>query len=177
MVSMPSRFLKVITPSLAERGKTSRAKAEGRGAFGSLGGGYGGKARDDGWGKSSYNSYGGGTSSTAGARRGTSGGGSYGSAGYGTAANSRDIPFGKAPTGGFSAPARRERPSEPEDESQDAPSFRPGERVKHAKFGSGTIAEITGSGRDTKVRIDFDDEDVGRKTLVLAQAKLEKGWE
>jgi DNA helicase-2/ATP-dependent DNA helicase PcrA len=177
MVSMPSRFLKVVTPSLAERGKTSRAKAEGRGAFGSLGGGYGGKARDDGWGKSSYNSYGGGTSSTAGARRGTSGGGSYGSAGYGTAANSRDIPFGKAPTGGFSAPARRERPSEPEDESQDAPSFRPGERVKHAKFGSGTIAEITGSGRDTKVRIDFDDEDVGRKTLVLAQAKLEKGWE
>lgn len=177
MVSMPSRFLKGITPSLAERGKTSRAKAEGRGAFGSLGGGYGGKARDDGWGKSSYNSYGGGTSSTAGARRGTSGGGSYGSAGYGTAANSRDIPFGKAPTGGFSAPARRERPSEPEDESQDAPSFRPGERVKHAKFGSGTIAEITGSGRDTKVRIDFDDEDIGRKTLVLAQAKLEKGWE
>ena len=176
MVSMPSRFLKVITPSLAERGKTSRAKAEGRGAFGSLGGGYGGKARDDGWGKSSYNSYGG-TSSTAGARRGTSGGGSYGSAGYGTGANSRDIPFGKAPTGGFSAPARRERPSEPEDESQDAPSFRPGERVKHAKFGSGTIAEITGNGRDTKVRIDFDDEEIGRKTLVLAQAKLEKGWE
>ena len=177
MVSMPSRFLKVITPSLAERGKTARAKAEGRGAFGSLGGGYGGKSRDDGWGKSSYNSYGGGGSSTAGARRGTSGGGSYGSAGYGTGANSRDIPFGKAPTGGFSTPARREKPPEPEDESQDAPSFRPGERVTHAKFGSGTIAEITGSGRDTKVRIDFDDEEIGRKTLVLAQAKLEKGWE
>jgi DNA helicase-2/ATP-dependent DNA helicase PcrA len=57
------------------------------------------------------------------------------------------------------------------------PDFRPGERVRHAKFGSGTIAELTGSGRDLKVRIDFDDEDVGRKTLVLAQAKLERGLE
>ena len=49
--------------------------------------------------------------------------------------------------------------------------------MKHARFGSGTIAEITGSGRDTKVRIDFDDEEIGRKTLVLAQAKLEKEWD
>jgi len=28
-----------------------------------------------------------------------------------------------------------------------------------------------------KVRIDFDDEEIGRKTLVAAQAKLEKGWD
>ena len=55
--------------------------------------------------------------------------------------------------------------------------FAIGERVRHAKFGSGTIAELTGSGRDAKVRIDFDDEDVGRKTLVVAQAKLERGWD
>jgi len=27
------------------------------------------------------------------------------------------------------------------------------------------------------VRIDFDDEEIGRKTLVIAQAKLERGWE
>ena len=55
--------------------------------------------------------------------------------------------------------------------------FKIGERVRHAKFGSGTIAELTGSGRDAKVRIDFDDEEIGRKTLVVAQAKLERGWE
>ena len=55
--------------------------------------------------------------------------------------------------------------------------FAVGEKVRHAKFGSGTIAELTGSGRDLTVRIDFEDEEIGRKTLVLAQAKLERGWE
>jgi DNA helicase-2/ATP-dependent DNA helicase PcrA len=64
-----------------------------------------------------------------------------------------------------------------EDVSQDAAFFAIGARVKHRKFGSGTIAEIAGSGRDAKVRIDFDDEEVGRKTLVVAQANLERGDE
>ena len=49
----------------------------------------------------------------------------------------------------------------------------PGARVKHRKFGVGTVAEVTGAGRDMKVRIDFDDEQIGRKTLVVAQANLE----
>jgi len=62
-----------------------------------------------------------------------------------------------------------------EDESQDAPMFVVGARVKHRKFGSGTIAELSGSGRDAKVKVDFDDEDIGRKTLVIAQANLERG--
>jgi DNA helicase-2/ATP-dependent DNA helicase PcrA len=62
-----------------------------------------------------------------------------------------------------------------EDESQDAPVFVVGARVKHRKFGSGTIAELSGSGRDAKVKVDFDDEAVGRKTLVIAQANLERG--
>jgi DNA helicase-2/ATP-dependent DNA helicase PcrA len=63
------------------------------------------------------------------------------------------------------------------DESQDAPMFAVGARVKHRMFGSGTIAEISGTGPSAKVRIDFDDESVGRKTLVVAQAKLERGDE
>jgi len=62
-----------------------------------------------------------------------------------------------------------------EDESQDAPMFVVGARVKHRKFGSGTIAELSGNGRDAKVKVDFDDETVGRKTLVIAQANLERG--
>jgi DNA helicase-2/ATP-dependent DNA helicase PcrA len=166
MVSMPSRFLKVITPSLAERAKTARARSEGRGAFGTTGSYGSARGTTDGsWGRSSYVS--GGTPSAAPRR----GGSPYGSAGYGS-----EVPFGKAP-GGFSTPARRDRPTEPEDESQDAPMFRVGEKVKHSKFGTGTIAELTGSGRDAKVRIDFDDEEIGRKTLVLAQAKLERGWD
>ena len=170
MFSMPSRFLKVITPSLAERGKTARARAEGRAGHVGLGGGYGSARRsdDDSWGRSSFGS--GGASRPPTAR----GGSPFGSNAY--ANRPANVPFATRPAAGFSAPNRRDVP-EPEDESQDAPAFRPGERVRHAKFGSGTIAEITGSGRDTKVRIDFDDEEIGRKTLVLAQAKLEKGWD
>jgi DNA helicase-2/ATP-dependent DNA helicase PcrA len=52
-----------------------------------------------------------------------------------------------------------------------------GARVRHRKFGTGTIAELSGTGRDAKAKIDFDDESVGRKTLVLAQANLERGWD
>ena len=62
-----------------------------------------------------------------------------------------------------------------EDESQDAPVYAPGVRVKHRKFGSGTIAEVAGAGRDATVKVDFDDTTVGRKTLVIAQANLERG--
>ncbi|HTJ24474.1 MAG TPA: UvrD-helicase domain-containing protein [Gemmatimonadaceae bacterium] len=90
-----------------------------------------------------------------------------------------DQPFRNTP----SAAARR--PGTPvsfgggaaEDESQDAPVFAIGARVKHRKFGSGTIAELSGSGRDAKVKVDFDDEAIGRKTLVIAQANLERGDE
>ncbi|MHB1863714.1 MAG: ATP-dependent helicase [Gemmatimonadaceae bacterium] len=62
-----------------------------------------------------------------------------------------------------------------EDESQDAAVIAVGSRVTHRKFGAGTIAEITGSGAQTKARVDFDNEAVGRKTLVVAQANLERG--
>jgi DNA helicase-2/ATP-dependent DNA helicase PcrA len=65
--------------------------------------------------------------------------------------------------------------SAPEDESQDEAINSVGSRVKHAKFGSGTIAELAGAGRDAKVKIDFDDEAVGRKTLVVAVARLARG--
>jgi DNA helicase-2/ATP-dependent DNA helicase PcrA len=64
-----------------------------------------------------------------------------------------------------------------EDASQDLPSFVKGERVSHARFGSGTIAEISGSGKDAKVTVDFDDESVGRKRLVIAFAGLERGFD
>ena len=68
-------------------------------------------------------------------------------------------------------------PFSDEDASQDSPRFIKGERVKHPRFGSGTIAELGGTGRDMKVTVDFDDESVGRKRLVVAYAGLERGWE
>ena len=60
--------------------------------------------------------------------------------------------------------------------SQDAPRFVKGERVKHGRFGAGSVVELTGVGREMKVTVDFDDESVGRKRLVVAYAGLEREW-
>jgi DNA helicase-2/ATP-dependent DNA helicase PcrA len=83
--------------------------------------------------------------------------------------------------GGWAPATRAPRPAPdlpaPEEESQDAARVAVGARVRHARFGTGTVAEVVGSGRDAKVRIDFDDAEVGRKTLVLAQARLEQPWD
>jgi DNA helicase-2/ATP-dependent DNA helicase PcrA len=59
--------------------------------------------------------------------------------------------------------------------SQDLPRFVKGERVKHPRFGSGTITELSGTGRETKVAVEFDDHSIGRKKLVVAYAGLERG--
>jgi DNA helicase II / ATP-dependent DNA helicase PcrA len=61
--------------------------------------------------------------------------------------------------------------------SQDEPRYVKGERVKHKLFGEGSIAELTGVGREVKAIIDFDDEAVGRKTIKLAYTTLERGQE
>jgi DNA helicase-2/ATP-dependent DNA helicase PcrA len=58
--------------------------------------------------------------------------------------------------------------------SQVTPQLVKGARVRHARFGSGTIVEFGGAGRETKVTIDFDDETIGRKRLVVAYAGLER---
>ncbi|CAN5828530.1 DNA helicase PcrA [soil metagenome] len=63
------------------------------------------------------------------------------------------------------------------EESQDAAIIAVGSRVKHRKFGSGKIVELAGAGRDLKAKIEFDDESIGRKTLVVAQATLERDVE
>jgi DNA helicase II / ATP-dependent DNA helicase PcrA len=61
--------------------------------------------------------------------------------------------------------------------SQDEPRYVKGERVKHKLFGDGSIAEVTGLGREVKAIIDFDDANVGRKTIKLAYTTLERGQE
>jgi DNA helicase II / ATP-dependent DNA helicase PcrA len=64
---------------------------------------------------------------------------------------------------------------EPDDGmNQDTPRFVKGERVVHETFGSGSVVEISGFGRDLKVTVDFDE--VGRKKLLLRYASLEKDW-
>jgi DNA helicase-2/ATP-dependent DNA helicase PcrA len=64
-----------------------------------------------------------------------------------------------------------------EELSQDTPRYVKGERVRHRRFGSGTIQELTGTGRDLKVSVAFDDEEVGVKQLLVAYAGLEREWE
>jgi DNA helicase-2/ATP-dependent DNA helicase PcrA len=61
--------------------------------------------------------------------------------------------------------------------SQDEPRYVKGERVKHKLFGDGSIAEVSGLGREVKAVIDFDDVNVGRKTIKLAYTTLERGQE
>ncbi|MDH3272518.1 MAG: hypothetical protein OEN56_14370, partial [Gemmatimonadota bacterium] len=58
--------------------------------------------------------------------------------------------------------------------NQDLPRFVKGERVVHETFGSGSVLEISGFGRDLKVTVDFDE--AGRKKLLLRYASLEKDW-
>jgi DNA helicase-2/ATP-dependent DNA helicase PcrA len=64
-----------------------------------------------------------------------------------------------------------------EEASQDAPRYVKGERVRHRRFGSGTIQGLTGAGRDLKVSVAFDEEEFGVKQLLVAYAGLEREWE
>ena len=47
-----------------------------------------------------------------------------------------------------------------------------GDRVKHIKFGEGTVADITEGGKDYEVSVDFDN--YGRKRMFASFAKLKK---
>jgi DNA helicase-2/ATP-dependent DNA helicase PcrA len=67
--------------------------------------------------------------------------------------------------------------SAPEELSQDSPRYVKGERVLHRRFGSGTIKELSGRGRDLKVVVCFDDDEIGTKKLLVAYAGLERDWE
>jgi len=87
--------------------------------------------------------------------------GSLGTAGFGSAGRATDRPTASAP----------------EEVSQDAPRYVKGERVRHRRFGSGTIQGLTGTGRDLKVAVAFDDAEVGVKQLLVAYAGLEREWE
>jgi DNA helicase-2/ATP-dependent DNA helicase PcrA len=64
--------------------------------------------------------------------------------------------------------------SQPELESQDTPRFVKGERVYHRKFGPGVIRAVTGSGRELKVTVEFEDGEMGTKHLLVAFAGLQR---
>ncbi len=79
-------------------------------------------------------------------------------------------------SGGFAGlEAAEETPAE--HESQDAPRYIKGERVRHRRFGGGTIRGLSGRGKALKVSVAFDDDAVGVKQLLVAYAGLERDWE
>jgi len=61
-------------------------------------------------------------------------------------------------------------------QNQDAPRLVKGERVRHRRFGSGTVQGLSGGGKDLKVSVLFDDVAVGLKQLLVAFAGLERDW-
>jgi DNA helicase-2/ATP-dependent DNA helicase PcrA len=54
---------------------------------------------------------------------------------------------------------------------QETPSLRLGQNVSHAKFGTGVVVDIEGSGTHARVQVNFDG--AGSKWLVLAYANLQ----
>jgi DNA helicase-2/ATP-dependent DNA helicase PcrA len=54
---------------------------------------------------------------------------------------------------------------------QETPGLRLGQNVSHAKFGTGVVTDIEGSGAHARVQVNFDD--AGSKWLVLAYANLQ----
>jgi DNA helicase-2/ATP-dependent DNA helicase PcrA len=143
MMGRPSSFLEGLPQELLELTITPRARSQGRSSYGGGGAGEGG-----GWGRSS------------------------GTAGRWTPREAKPAPISDAAFGSITR-SYTAKPTAFDDSEAEAVVVQPGARVRHRKFGVGTVAEVTGAGRDMKVRIDFDDEEVGRKTLVVAQANLE----
>ena len=58
---------------------------------------------------------------------------------------------------------------------ESGPAYVTGERIRHKLFGGGRIQEVSGSGKDVKAVIAFDDANVGTKTIKLAYTTLERG--
>jgi len=79
--------------------------------------------------------------------------------------------------GGGAALRALPEPWMPAEESQDAPRYVQGERVRHRKFGGGVVRAVAGQGKGLKVTVEFDDQEIGTKQLLVAYAGLERDWE
>jgi DNA helicase-2/ATP-dependent DNA helicase PcrA len=97
---------------------------------------------------------------------------SYGSTTYGgrTSYESRPNPYGRR------TPAREDAPAstykyEEEDQSSDGSRPKPGQKVRHAQFGVGTVREVDGKGEDMKLTVHF--ATVGTKKLIAKYARLQ----
>ena len=88
---------------------------------------------------------------------------------FGSSANS----YGRSgSTGGFSGSKTSQLTRGSEIKKADKLDYEVGDRVRHIKFGDGTVLEIKDGERDYEVRVEFDDS--GIKNMLAGFAKLEK---
>ncbi|HKP97104.1 MAG TPA: UvrD-helicase domain-containing protein, partial [Fibrobacteria bacterium] len=140
--SVGSRFFREIDKQYLEIARPAPSPYS-RSGFGSGGGGYGGG--------------GGGYGSGGGGSRGRFGG--YSGGGLGTAGGRGSDDFGATPTPDY------------EDYSQEQEvGYRKGQRVRHDKFGEGTVVGLDGSGESARVHVTFGDHI--RRVLMVKYAKL-----
>jgi DNA helicase-2/ATP-dependent DNA helicase PcrA len=82
------------------------------------------------------------------------------------------LPFTRkkpAAPGKFAAPAAGETPRPAGGQLAD---YRPGDRVRHKKWGSGTVVSVQGEGEGAEIKVAFPD--LGIKTLLARYAPLQK---
>ena len=89
-----------------------------------------------------------------------------GRAAYGSAPN----PYGRRTQPRSESPAPVYKYEE-EDQSSDGLRPKPGQRVRHAQFGVGTVREVDGKGEEMKLTVHF--ATVGTKKLIAKYARLE----
>jgi len=99
---------------------------------------------------------------------------SFGTSTYGgrAAYESRPNPYGRRTQVRDATPAPA--PSykyEEEDQSSDGSRPKPGQKVRHAQFGVGTVREVDGKGEDMKLTVHF--ATVGTKKLIAKYARLQ----
>ncbi len=180
----PSRFLKELDPSVVEFTPCTES-GFGGGFGGSAGYGAGGQvrynsapvgmfSRPSGSGSSSRSSYGSGSSSYG---SGNSYG-SYGGRGYGASRQSVPASIRKNDQRiVYRNPIKVEKPVVPEgprvvyDEYSENP-YHPGVRVRHVKYGMGTITKCYGTGDNARVDVRFNGDGMVR-TIILKYAALQ----
>lgn len=102
--------------------------------------------------------------------------GGYGSLGYGRSRYGSGSGYG-ARSGSYGAStgfarAKMDPAAQKMAAKAEFKGFAIGNRVRHARFGEGSVVGLTGLGDDARIRVQFDD--VGTKELLLSLAKLTK---
>ena len=184
-----SRFLKELSSELALPRET-RAPSFGYGDYddpesygnGAYGGGryganddYGGRRTSFGGGYSSYGSYGARSADRTDSgvtRSAWNGGKSYGGANYGTSTTygARAMGTTQKSSGTFTYGGVGKAPTKPTSAGKDLSAFKMGVKVKHPKFGLGTIVNVRGMASNMILDIAF--EGLGIKQLSASLAPL-----